>query len=406
MTLNPDQKLPALRIESKNCFVFVVCGAGEYIDCLHYALKALRRHSRNDIVVLTDTSRNEIAIDWPKIVDVKTPDAHNNHQASIYLKTAIHRYLPIGPTYCYLDTDVVALNSDVDQIFAHKTNPVIFAPDQGRTHNFSSNAVRCNCSETRTTMQEEINALKTRMWNVRPETPEEEHLRVTETDFESLRANPVHYWTTYFKFLATPPSVSNRHDPLVDRWRAFWFETQVNTVRYERASVIAEIERTSKWRWDRVRCSWITPAGLDMVDYHCDHLVEAIQTKFNIRVAAPRWQNWNGGVFLFDESGHKFLDAWHNKTMKIFQDRAWKTRDQGTLIATCWEFGLQNAKTLPRKFNFILDSGDKRTLLARDGRHVTVDAFVTRYVPAFAHVFYRFGDKDWDMWNWVARQAE
>jgi hypothetical protein len=47
------------------------------------------------------------------------------------------------------------------------------------------------------------------------------------------------------------------------------------------------------------------------------------------------WQHWNGGVFLFDDSSVEFLSSWHEKTvMRIFDLPNWKTRDQGTLIAT------------------------------------------------------------------------
>jgi hypothetical protein len=87
----------------------------------------------------------------------------------------------------------------------------------------------------------------------------------------------------------------------------------------------------------------------------CDHLREAIESKFGVVVPDPEWQHWNGGVFVFDAQSVEFLNAWHEATREILRDPYWKTRDQGTLIATVWKFGLENLPTLPRTFNTIVD---------------------------------------------------
>jgi hypothetical protein len=42
-------------------------------------------------------------------------------------------------------------------------------------------------------------------------------------------------------------------------------------------------------------------------------------------------------------------------TSRIFGDPFWKTRDQGTLIATAWKHGLERQPTLDRNFNYIVD---------------------------------------------------
>jgi hypothetical protein len=67
------------------------------------------------------------------------------------------------------------------------------------------------------------------------------------------------------------------------------------------------------------------------------------------------WLHWNGGVFVFGPEGAEFLDTWHRYTMEIFSDPYWKTRDQGTLIATVWKLGLEHQPTLPQRYNFIAD---------------------------------------------------
>jgi hypothetical protein len=78
----------------KNIFIYVVCGDREHIETLHFSLKYLKHFSKNEILVITDSSRNEIPIEYEKIVDVKTPLEFNNHQASIYLKTGIFKFVP------------------------------------------------------------------------------------------------------------------------------------------------------------------------------------------------------------------------------------------------------------------------------------------------------------------------
>jgi|GEM_PF-394830 len=130
---------------SENKFVFVVCGTREHIETLHFSLKALRHFSKNEVFVVTDASRNEIPVVWDKIIDIKTPEHFSHHQASIYLKTGLHKFLPQGNTYCYLDTDVVALSEKADAVFQHYVSPVTFCSDHCKLESFSPYAVHCNC---------------------------------------------------------------------------------------------------------------------------------------------------------------------------------------------------------------------------------------------------------------------
>jgi hypothetical protein len=84
-------------------------------------------------------------------------------------------------------------------------------------------------------------------------------------------------------------------------------------------------------------------------------LREAIGQKFDIEVSDRNWQHWNGGVFLFDNESAAFLDTWHELTRSAFEDPFWKTRDQGTLVASAWLHGLEHQATLDRRFNYIVD---------------------------------------------------
>ena len=97
-------------MNQKNAYVFVVCGERKHIETLHFSLKSLKLVSQFPIWVVTDKKRNEIEIEHDNIIDVSTPEDFNHHQASIWLKTSLHRILPKGTTYCYLDSDVIAMN--------------------------------------------------------------------------------------------------------------------------------------------------------------------------------------------------------------------------------------------------------------------------------------------------------
>lgn len=386
------------------CFAFVVCGRAEYLRELHLALAALRRHSRADVVVVTDRRRNEIPIEWPDVVDVATPAEFSHHQASVHLKTSLHRLLPTGRRYCYLDSDVFAIAPDVDGIFGCARTPVAFAADHCRVHEFSPHAVRCGCLETNAAERAELEAVLAAAYRdpeVALETPAPGW---SPADYERNAARPLVRLSAALDCLRLPRSRSQRGDPWREVWRSFWFERHADPLRHaERA--IRFVERSTAWRHDRRRRSWISPAGNDVYHAHCGHLVEAIRATFGVEVAHPRWQQWNGGVFLFDERGHAFLDAWHEKTMRIFGLPGWRTRDQGTLVATAWEFGLEDQPLVPARFNCILDANKADTMVSPSGDAVTTDAFLTRVRPSFAHVMYRTCDPTWDVWRWVAARA-
>ena len=151
-----------------------------------------------------------------------------------------------------------------------------------------------------------------------------------------------------------------------------------------------------------LRTTWFNEKGENIFKLRCDHLKEYIKNKFGIDIKKRKWQHWNGGVFLFNDSSHKFLELWHTKTMNIFEDPKWKTRDQGTLIATAWEFGLNNHKTLSKKWNFIADYYNPQLKLNKDKTKISDDSFRTSYEPAFIHIYHNFGLKGWSIWDWVA----
>jgi len=107
------------------------------------------------------------------------------------------------------------------------------------------------------------------------------------------------------------------------------------------------------------------------------------------------------------------MDSWHEHTKFIFEDQGWKTRDQGTLIATVWEYGLQNQRTLPKEYNFIVDAmygipANKRSQAKITDYHLdkrySLGPFSSLTHPYFLHFINgAIGRKGWKNWDDVAK---
>jgi hypothetical protein len=255
-----------------------------------------------------------------------------------------------------VDADIVALRPEVDDVFQQQSGPVTFAEDHKGLRDFSPHALHCGCLERH-------------------------HKDLTELE-SMLAAIAARSRSSRFKRLLT-------RIPSMD-------------------SEFKDVEkRLARWTHDPVTRRWTSPEGHEVHTVRCNHLVEQIRRQFGIRVKDAAWQHWNGGVFVFDASSHPFLDAWHRKTMDIFADPAWRTRDQGTLVATAWEFGLQDSRVLRKEFNFIVDYFQKsRFAISADGSQIMDHTSSTSTAPALMHIFHHFGDETWDIWNWIDQQVE
>ena len=146
---------PALvtaEIQDRCRWVFVVCGPEMHTETLRTAVRHLGPLTSLEIWVVTDSTRNVRPIDPEgihQVVDVATPEHFDDHQASIWLKTGIHRHLPVGE-WCYLDTDIIAVRPGVEEIFEHRHGPVAFASDLtisvNQVDRFSPWAMNCDCT--------------------------------------------------------------------------------------------------------------------------------------------------------------------------------------------------------------------------------------------------------------------
>jgi hypothetical protein len=391
----------------KNVFVFVVCGAKEHIDTLHYSLAALKKFTRNTIVVLTDTARNEAPILHDEVVDVKTPEEYNHHQASIFLKTGIHLFLEKGNTYCYLDTDVIALSATCDEVFKHRQGIINFAPDHCKMQSFSGYAVNCGCIQKWKSWNKDLDELLGMYDVVREKNNVQllEKRRLLFRRLDQIKADRYIYFKHALKFLFSPVLFRLEDDLYYHRWKRQWQDKSGTLLYKDNQNVFRLVQRHSHFVWNKMKQKWLAEGIYDVYNMRCNHLKEQIFNTFSITVEEPNWQHWNGGLFLFDDQSHAFLSAWHQKTMQIFNDSAWKTRDQGTLIATAWEFGLQDQKLLSKRFNFIADFYNHSLEVDASKNRISDDFFKTSYSPVFVHVFHHFGTKGWDVWDWIENKV-
>ncbi len=133
-------------------WVFVVCGPEMHIETLGTAVRHLRPLTQLEIWVVTDSSRNVRPIEIggiDHVVDVATPEHYDDHQASIWLKTGVHRHVPPGE-WCYLDSDIIVVRPGAEEVFTQRSGPVAFAADltieANRVDRFSPWAMNCECS--------------------------------------------------------------------------------------------------------------------------------------------------------------------------------------------------------------------------------------------------------------------
>jgi hypothetical protein len=433
-------------------FVFVVCGDRTHFEALETALRHLRRFSESPAVVVTDARRNRAPINHDLVIDTPTPEAYSDAQASIHLKTSLHRILDPRHSYCYLDADVLAARPGVDQVFMYRFGPVTFASDHCRMPYFSPWATECGClSEERLRQAAELNVLIERFDACPPELQEKKRRMLASMRAHALRHRtpepglgrqrdavrellartagrpwrrralllaqvlPRHGWRLTRDLLrhgnadAVIDQAMGTLPDYVARETGFEWRWQERRGYDEAGRLIVTdvphyVESESEFRFDTEREQWLNAAGERVFHGPCDHLRAAIAEDFGIAIADPEWQHWNGGVFLFDarpDSGAAaFLDSWHELARRSFELPRWKVRDQGTLIAAAWRHGLERQATLPKEFNFLADYHKPELMFDRErgfsfaGR----EGFVH---PFLVHVYHHWGDRDWDVWRWL-----
>lgn len=395
-----------MELHREQIFVFVVCGGREHIDTLHFSLKALQRFSAKRTIVVTDSSRNEIAAKHSEIIDIKTPTQYNHHQASIFLKTGLHKFLPKGNLYCYIDTDVVALSMDVDTIFEQYQSPITFCTDHCTIDQFSPMAINCDCPEAF-----KIDAPKPYFYyryfkeNIQPKLLYiDDCIQKIEKAVAKSKSNRWVYAWHRFKYSLPGKYYSVNSDFKMEKATGQWFDKNNLHLHYEDSAKdeLLYISNKTGFRYNPTDQGWYRKDDSSLIKLSCTHLRNKLKERFDLTIATSQWQHWNGGVFLFDDKSESFLSLWHESTLAIFNEKEWRTRDQGTLIATVGHFGLQNHHVLPLKFNFIVDY-NKKDLQYKGNLNFKFENKDVMISPFFIHIFHHWGDKEWAVWNDVEK---
>lgn len=385
-------------------YVYVVCGAATHIETLHLSLEFLKNRTSFPIYVVTDASRNEVQIAHDLVIDVQTPLNYTDHQAAIYLKTGVHRFLPTGKRYVYLDTDILAISTDIDAVFDQFTSPIIFAPDHCVVEDFSAYAVNCSCLESWQqdwqryhTAYEALDLNK----NLQLAPSHEQEKKALQDFFLALKSQPIKRLFSALRYLMTPRYFRLGQRFVFDKKQRVW-QTNSGTILLHETPNKA-IAKQAGLKYNALLRTWKTARGKPLWEAKCTHLQDALQQKFFCPSIPKRWQHWNGGLFIFEDQSKAFLDRWHEWSVALFDDPKFKTRDQGTLIATVWSMELQNQPTLHPKWNFLLDYHAQHIRFAADSEQFSLHNG-PYFNPVFVHVYHHWNDQNWDLWRWLSEQ--
>jgi hypothetical protein len=391
-------------------YVFAVCGEESHFRCLRRALARLRPRTQHPIFVLVDPGRNPQTQLEAQVIPVSTPEDLDHHQAAIYLKTSVHRYLPGPGPYCYLDSDVLAVSPGVDEVFRHFEPPVTFASDlvfpDSNLRTFSPHAQACRCR---------ANHRKLLLYFQRLQAFTRDHLK--NVDFPSLSQTGFYqgavfhgeirnnrWWTgtgrgfhgdgslKYVQIYREGNQESITYYFPDNQWRwvkaeayephglwttdhglsfhwvedgsaGYWLDQDGDSLRRDTEDSDDQDHETTWWYRGKERLwrrqgpeesgYWVDAQGRRAPS--CDHLSRALEERFQVQIRDPSWIHWNGGVFLFDPADAGFLETWHGMALDLFGDSRWRVRDQGALVAAAWAHGLEDQPRLPRVFNLIAD---------------------------------------------------
>lgn len=397
--------------KNKNVFIYVACGSDEHISKLNLSIRLLKKFTINTIIVLTDSKRNETKINHDNIIDIDTPKELDNHQASIFLKTGVYKYVDLEHNYCYLDTDVLALNNNADEVFYHFIPPITFARDHCKLDEFSGYAFNCGCLEKKLTKRNRFFEIQNK---IAPEFSIEnmfisQKARELFCNLYDIKNYPFSNLSVIFRYILQKYILPYKYFYLnqnfrFDKKRRIWIDKDNNSVMRDilayNSGFYKEIEKSTGFSFDLIRRIWKDESGQDFFYMKCHHLHEEIEIKFQQRIRPYNWQHWNGGVFLFNRNSKDFLETWHKFSLSTFDDANWKTRDQGTLAATTWKFGLQNMSTLSTEFNFLADFY-KPEVSYKEGFGFTIDNFKTTFHPCLIHIYHHFGNRNWNIWQHI-----
>lgn len=386
----------------RRIYVYVVVGQNEHINEFNLSLRALKYFTSDEVLVVTDLSRNESRIEHSNILDIKTSESFTNHQAAIYLKTGLHRFLDMSNNYCYLDGDVLAIRESIDKIFDYFVPPVTFCSDHCKLKQFSEEAIHRPIDPN---LKKKRTVLHSLFEIVNSNRIKKKH--ALKACIDSIIQNILFGITILLSLgmiLIQQNQKKDKKDGSSKNFKSKYYENKshllvkLNEKVYHNPTHPVYYFMKEGFYHDKKNYRWIDTQGNIILVERSDRLAEEISKKFKIEVLDKNWQHWNGGVFLFNAESVEFMEQWHQWTLEIFNDPAWQTRDQGTLVATAWKFGLEKHPTLPIKYNFIADYHHPtmkyhgNLTFGFKGTKVTIE-------PEFLHIYHHWGDEEWVVWR-------
>lgn len=394
-------------------FVFVVCGAKPFISELNFSLRFLRYFSRHRIVVLTDSRRNEIPIEHNDIIDVETPGHFGHHQAHLWLETRLPEFMNLqaGDRCCYLDSDVVAINDTINQVFEHYHAPITAAYDHCSFDYFSVGVVNCQCrSEFR-----EIEEQFAMMLNYFPEIKlNEEHIQqqrlMLKSVFRKMKFNLFADKCKGLKYIQQR-YLKKQNDIVLNGQIRFsfadycWRNMQGDILDFDYPYYYGKLKKEHGIYIRNAK--WYHRSGRELAPDtpHCSHLRHYLRKNYGINIPG-NWRHRNGGVFLFGHESKNFFAQWHTYTMSEIEKGYIKPYDDQATLAVCmWQHSIENSNLLPDEFNFIADHGNKNIAYCST-RGYTRNAFATISTPALLHVYNEWGNPSWDIWQSVIETGQ
>jgi hypothetical protein len=314
--------------------------------------------------------------------------------------------LPRGNLYCYLDTDVVALSAEVDTIFEQYQSPITFCTDHCTIDEFSPMAINCGCYEAfKSDAPKPYYYYHDFKENILPNLLYiDECIEKVEKAVTKSKANRWVYTWHRFKFLLPGRFYSVNSDFKMEKATGQWFDKNNLQLYYEENAKddLLYVSNKTGFIYNQTDLEWYRRDGSSLTRLNCTHLRSKLKERFNLNIENSNWRHWNGGVFLFDDKAESFLTQWHESTLAIFNEKDWRVRDQGTLIATVRKFGLENHSTLSFIFNFIVDY-NKKSLQYKGKLKFKLENETPTITPIFIHIFHHWGDKNWVVWNDVEK---
>jgi hypothetical protein len=415
-------------MSNKNIFVYAVCGVDKWLDQLNISLKYLKNFSKNEIIVVTDLSRNKTEILHDNIINIKTPNEFDNKKASLFLKTSLHKILDMTNNYCYLDSHIIAVKKGVDRIFNHNYGKITFSPDFCKINKASPYLASCNCRSKRSQEQKELNEIFIKYKDYKDEGKcltdvlEDESNLLRKLKIKLTALFQVNIKKLFFKYyneskqhrsgeidfnfykvfkIKLFDKFNIKEEWVYKKYNKAWLNESNEIIFCEHLQLSDYIERISGFRYDKKICEWVNKDNfIIFAEPICNHLADMIKNEFGVSLTKPDWQHWNSSVFLFNSKSVDFLDLWHKFTLQLLRNDLTRINDITSLSAAVWKSKIQNRQNLPTEFQLIANLKANNVKYIRNGEY-SIDEGKTLISPYFINFGNGFGNNSWEIRNSV-----